>query len=167
MQRGGAARRDRLCARLLLALGLLSPLLSEVEFFLPLLEPSIPHEGSFEFFCGIPIRSDTHFCASIALCSSDNLVSSWWVGMATPLSNFWISSLFCRTWRMWRAFSVSSMLASWYKRSWCWTIRDSLRGRHPRRFSSPRMYDEDVSPMGFGYSGSSDRGRKGECKIPV
>ena len=48
----------------------------------------------------------THFWASMALCSSESLLSSWSLGIANPLSRCFRSTSFWRTWRMCRAFSV-------------------------------------------------------------
>lgn len=120
-QRGGAARIDRLCPRLLLALGRCStPSLPGVSCLRISASGAIasPDElADSVLLSGIPISRDTHLCANTALCSSESLLSSWWEGIVMPRSCRCKSSSFCRTWRMCLAFSVSSMLASWYRRS--------------------------------------------------
>ena len=55
----------------------------------------------------LPLMSSrTYFWASIALCSSEYLLSSWSLGMATLLCSCCMSCRFCCTCRMCRAFSV-------------------------------------------------------------
>ena len=119
-------------------------------------------EEEEEVLLRLPMRRETHLCASTALCSSDSLCSSRREGMAIPRSSLSWSSLFCRSCRTCRAFSVSSTLASWSSRSWCCRIRDSRRGRQPRRFSSPRTYTDDVSWWGAGGLPAGSRVQKGQ-----